>query len=73
MPGVEHAISKTILIAIVLAPLIGSIIAGLFGRRIGRAGAHRVTILGVAISCLLSAQVLWQLVGHGAPPFNENL
>jgi NADH-quinone oxidoreductase subunit L len=73
MPGVEHAISKSILVAIVLAPLIGSIVAGLFGRKIGRAGAHWVTILGVAVSCVLSMQVLWQLVGHGAPPFNENL
>lgn len=69
----EHAISKSVLVAIVLAPLIGSIVAGLFGRRIGRAGAHWVTILGVAASCVLSMQVLWQLVGHGAAPFNENL
>ncbi len=73
MPGVEYPISKSVLVAIVLAPLIGSIIAGLFGRRIGRAGAHWVTILGVAASCAMSVQVLWQLVGQGAPPFNENL
>ena len=45
------AISKSILLAIVLAPLLGAILAGLFGRRIGRAGAHSVTILGVATSC----------------------
>ncbi|TZF91878.1 NADH-quinone oxidoreductase subunit L [Cognatilysobacter lacus] len=69
----EHPISRMILVAIVLAPLIGSILAGLFGRRIGRAGSHWVTILGVATSCVLSMSVLWQLVGQGAPPFNENL
>ncbi|WP_460833920.1 NADH-quinone oxidoreductase subunit L [Lysobacter humi (ex Lee et al. 2017)] len=69
----EHAISKSVLLAIVLAPLIGSILAGLFGRKIGRAGAHWATILGVATSCALSIHVLWQLVGQGAPPFNENL
>src|SRR6187549_400973 len=67
------AISKSILLAIVLAPLLGAILAGLFGRRIGRAGAHSVTILGVAASFGLSAYVLWQLVGQGAPPFNENV
>src|SRR5688572_9484991 len=67
------AISKSILLAIVLAPLLGAILAGLFGRRIGRAGAHSVTILGVATSCALSCWVLWQLVGQGAPPFNENV
>ncbi|GGZ58551.1 NADH-quinone oxidoreductase subunit L [Lysobacter xinjiangensis] len=73
MPGVEPTLSKSILVAIVLAPLIGSIVAGLFGRRIGRAGAHWVTILGVAASCLMSISVLWQLVGEGTPPFNQNL
>ena len=69
----EHAISKTVLLAIVLAPLLGAIIAGLFRRQVGRAGSHWVTILGVAVSCLLSIQVLWQLVGQGAAPFNENV
>ena len=31
-----------------LSPLFGAIVAGLFGKIIGRAGAHTVTILGVA-------------------------
>ncbi|MBC7989040.1 MAG: NADH-quinone oxidoreductase subunit L [Luteimonas sp.] len=69
----EHAISKSVLLLIVLAPLLGAILAGLFGRRIGRIGAHSVTILGVALSCALSGYVLWQLVGQGAAPFNENV
>src|SRR5688572_5323199 len=78
MPGMEHAmmehaISKTVLLAIVLAPLLGAIIAGLFRRQVGRAGAHWVTILGVAASFAMSAYVLWQLVGQGASPFNENV
>ena len=46
MPAVEFTLSKSLLVAIVLAPLIGAFLAGLFGRRIGRAGAHGVTILG---------------------------
>jgi len=73
MPGVEHLVSKSLLLAIVLAPLLGAIVAGLFGRQVGRAGAHSVTIAGVALSFGLSAWVLWQLVGQGAPPFNENV
>ncbi len=73
MSGMEFVVSKSVLLAIVLAPLVGTIIAGFFGRRIGRAGAHSVTILGVAVSCALSGWVLWQLVGQGAAPFNENI
>jgi NADH-quinone oxidoreductase subunit L len=68
----EHVLSKSILVAIALAPLFGAILAGFFGRRIGRAGAHSATILGVTISCALSGYVLWQLL-QGAAPFNENL
>ena len=65
-------ISKTHLLLIVLAPLLGAVLAGLFGRKIGRAGAHTATILGVAASCALSCWVLWQLL-RGAVPFNENV
>ncbi len=57
------------LLAIVLAPLAAAIVAGLFGRVVGRAGAHTVTILGVAISFGLSAKVFWELLG-GAPAFD---
>lgn len=73
MTGMEVLLSKNVLLAIVLAPLLGSIIAGLFGRIVGRAGAHTATILGVAVSCALSCWVLYQLVAVGASPFNENL
>ncbi|KRA20984.1 NADH-quinone oxidoreductase subunit L [Lysobacter sp. Root604] len=66
-------LSKSVLLAIVLAPLLGAIVAGLFRRQVGRAGAHTVTILGVAVSCALSCYVLWQLVAQAALPFNENL
>ena len=37
-----------------LAPLFGAIVAGLFGKAIGRAGAHTVTILGVAVAFVAS-------------------
>ena len=65
-------LSTTHLLVIVLAPLLGAIVAGLFGRQVGRAGAHTVTILGVAVSCAFSAWVLWQLV-QGATPYNQNV
>jgi NADH-quinone oxidoreductase subunit L len=47
--------SKNLLLAVPLAPLIGAIVAGLFGRWVGRRGAHSVTILGVLIAFVLSA------------------
>ena len=46
-----------------LAPLAGAIIAGLFGRQIGRAGAHWVTILGVLASTLASFVVFVDVIG----------
>ncbi len=64
---------KTIYLALVLAPLLGSVVAGLFRNQIGRAGAHWAAILGVAVSFLLSAYVFWQHVMNGAPVFNENI
>jgi NADH-quinone oxidoreductase subunit L len=49
-------------LVVALAPLAGAIVAGLFGRAIGRAGAHWVTIIGVGISfvgsCVVFADVL---------------
>jgi NADH-quinone oxidoreductase subunit L len=63
-------VSRAVLIAIPLLPLIAAIIAGLFGRRIGRIGAHSVTIAAVGISCVLSCYVLWQVTGGGLPPFD---
>ncbi len=69
----EITLSKSLLIAVVLAPLFGSIIAGLFGRQVGRFGAQAVTILGVAVSCALSSYVFYQLLWGGAQPFNQNV
>jgi NADH-quinone oxidoreductase subunit L len=53
---------KTLYLLIPFAPLVGAIIAGLFGKAIGRAGAHWVTIVSVfvsfACSCIVFADVL---------------
>jgi NADH-quinone oxidoreductase subunit L len=61
---------KSIYLAIVLAPLIGSIVAGLFGKQIGRSGAHWVTIIGVAIAFVLSLFVFKDVVFDANPVFN---
>ena len=67
------ALQTSILLAIVLAPLLGAVLAGLFGRQIGRVGAHTITIAGVGLACVLSLYVLYQLVWGGAPTYNQNL
>ncbi len=48
--------------ATVLFPLAGAIIAGLFGRQIGRANAHRVTIAGVAIAAFFSLGIFSRVI-----------
>ncbi|MFK5893831.1 MAG: NADH-quinone oxidoreductase subunit L [Pseudomonadota bacterium] len=60
-------------LAIVLAPLIGSIIAGIFGTYINRATAHTVTTAGVAISFVLALFVFNYHVFENAEVFNQNL
>ena len=51
-------LNPTLLLAVPLAPLAGAIIAGLFGKAVGRAGAHTATILGVLVAFILSAMTL---------------
>ncbi|MDH3748125.1 MAG: NADH-quinone oxidoreductase subunit L [Gammaproteobacteria bacterium] len=57
-------------LVIVLAPLLAAVIAGLFGRRIGRSGAHSITIFAVAVSTALSFYVLYQMYWAGAQTEN---
>ncbi|AKJ28438.1 NADH-quinone oxidoreductase subunit L [Caldimonas brevitalea] len=51
-------LSQNMLVAVPLAPLVGAIVAGLFGKAVGRRGAHTITILGVFIAFVLSALTL---------------
>jgi len=60
-------------LAIALSPLFGAIVAGLFGRRIGRAGAHWITIAAVGVSCVLSLDVLWKFIGGEIQPYNGSV
>ncbi|MDH3758284.1 MAG: NADH-quinone oxidoreductase subunit L [Gammaproteobacteria bacterium] len=57
-------------LTIVLAPLFAAIVAGLFGHKIGRTGAHLITIGAVGLSCLLSFLVLYRMYWGGAEPEN---
>ena len=61
---------ESVYLSIVLAPLVAAIVAGLFGKRIGRAGAHWITIIGVATSLVLSLFVFKHLVLDGGEPYN---
>ena len=63
---------QTLYLLVPLAPLLGALIAGLFGWAIGRRAAHTVTIAGVAMSFLLSAYSLQQLLA-GGEPFNDTV
>ncbi len=61
---------QNIHLTIVLAPLAAAIVAGLFGKQIGRAGAHWITILAVGLSFVLSLVVLKDLYWDGGEVMN---
>ena len=62
-----------IYLAIPLASLLGAVIAGFFGRNIGRRAAHCVTIIGVAVSFALSLIVLKDVAVDGAAIYNKSI
>jgi len=56
---------KTLYLVVPMAPLAGAVVAGLFGKLIGRTGAHLVTILGVLVAFLASLLIFQDvLAGH---------
>ncbi|MFG6449643.1 NADH-quinone oxidoreductase subunit L [Roseateles sp. BYS180W] len=65
-------LSQNMLLAVPLAPLVGAVVAGLFGKQVGRRGAHTVTILGVLVSFILSAITLYSVAMEGAR-FNQTI
>ncbi|MCU7938220.1 MAG: NADH-quinone oxidoreductase subunit L [gamma proteobacterium symbiont of Bathyaustriella thionipta] len=69
----ENYSDSQVYLAIVLAPLIGSIIAGVFNAYISRAVAHTVTIAGVAISFILAMFVFKYFAFDGAQTYNETV
>lgn len=57
----------------VLAPLAGSLVAGLFREQIGRIGAHSFTIFGVSLSLVLSCLIAHAMLFGGSAPVASNL
>jgi len=64
---------KAVYLIIALAPLIGAIIAGFFGSRIGRTATHLATTISVAVSFALSLLVFKHIVLDGNPVFNGSV
>ena len=73
----SQTLNASSLLAVPLAPLVGSVLAGIFGTQfggnwIGRRLTHTLTILGVLIAFILSASTLKSVAIDGAR-FNETL
>ena len=62
----DNVLNAPLLLIIALAPLAGALVAGLAGQAVGRRGAHSVTILGVLVSFIGSAAVLYDVALHDA-------
>ena len=62
---------KNLYLGVVLAPLIGAMVSGLFCRRVSHGVAHWATILGVAVAFVLSCVTFYNIVFGGGPVFNE--
>lgn len=70
-------LSASTLLAVPMAPLLGAVLAGVFGTAlggnvVGRRLSHSLTILGVLTAFILSAMTLQSVVNDGAR-FNETL
>ena len=73
----SQTLSVSNLLIVPLAPLVGSVLAGILGTKfggnvIGRSASHTVTILGVLIAFIVSALTLQSVVQDGAR-FNETI
>ena len=73
----SSTLNASTLLAVPLAPLVGSVLAGIFGTQfggnwIGRRLSHTLTILGVLIAFMLSAMTLKSVALDGAR-LNETL
>lgn len=52
---------------IILAPLVGAVVGGLFRKQLGRVWVHRLTISGVLLSLVLSCFVAYQILSGSTP------
>ena len=72
----SQTLNASTLLAIPLAPLVGSLLAGIWGTQfggnwIGRRLSHTFTILGVLVAFILSAMTLSSVIGGAS--FNESI
>lgn len=67
-----HPTILNLTILIVFLPLTAGLIAGIFGKTVGRNGAHWVTCTGVAISFALSLLICKWIYMDNAATFNAN-
>jgi NADH-quinone oxidoreductase subunit L len=65
-------LSPQLLLVVPLAPLVGAVAAGFFGKVIGRRGAHTVTILGVFLSLVISL-LTWKAVAFDGARLNASV
>jgi NADH-quinone oxidoreductase subunit L len=73
----SQTLNASTLLAVPLAPLAGSLLAGILGtsfggNRIGRGLSHTFTILGVFVAFVISAMTLWS-VSHDGARFNQTI
>jgi len=55
---------KTLYLLVPMAPLLGAVVVGLFGGKLGRAASHWLCILGVAVA-LVASSLVWADVRAG--------
>ena len=67
------SMNPSVLLTIALLPLAAAIVAGLFGKWIGRTAAQLVTIAAVGAAFVLSARVAWQLISGEVQVFNDTV
>jgi NADH-quinone oxidoreductase subunit L len=59
-------LNPNLLMTVAFAPLVGAIVAGFWGKSIGRRASHMVTILGVLVAFVCSMVVFKQVAYDGA-------
>ena len=69
----SHHVLNTILLIILLAPLAGSLMAGLLGKKIGKRGAHWSTIILMLAAFLLSVYVFKLFIFDHHAAYNVTL
>lgn len=60
-------------LTIVLAPLVGSIVVGVFGRWVGHSGAHWITIICVGVSFVLSLLAYYHIFYGAGTIYNDTV